>query len=219
MYTYTLTLYVVSLGLFLYSFPEPKITNATFCMSTIYWSPPPCDANCTISVDGQDIGTVPCSVGSLSVESDLSTKTVNITARDQLGRSVIVQAVPDPGLEMPCYCACNTWKLHATMYTIWPENWRELNLVVWPKMKLRDIGGWSCLFIIHHIRNSSHQLGPCLWWNSSLSRAIFENTMCPTVLVSNYFGVQQLERHCLANGSPRKPLIHTRSQWCLIHSQ
>ena len=76
--------------------------NASFCMSTIYWSPPPCDANCTVIVDGQDFGTVPCSDGNLFVECDLSTKTVNITARDQLGQSVVVQAVPTVGMGMPC---------------------------------------------------------------------------------------------------------------------
>ena len=87
----------------------PNITSVSFCMSTIYWSPPPCDANCTVSVDGQDIDTVPCSSGELSVQSDLSTKTVNITAHDQLGQSVVVQAVPDTGMKVPCYCA---FKLH-----------------------------------------------------------------------------------------------------------
>ena len=76
----------------------PKITNVIFCMSTLYWDPPPCDASCTVSVDGQeDIGPVPCSDGNLSVVYDLSTKTVNITTRDQLGQSVVIQTVPAKG--------------------------------------------------------------------------------------------------------------------------
>ena len=76
----------------------PIITSISFCMSTLYWSPPPCDANCTVSVDGQgDIGPIPCSNGNLPVESDLSNKTVSITAHDQLGQSEVVQVVPATG--------------------------------------------------------------------------------------------------------------------------
>ena len=76
-------------------FVVPDITNVTFCMSTLYWDPPLCDATCTVSVDGQeDIGPIPCSDGNLSVGFDLSSKTVNITAHDQLGQSVVIQTVP-----------------------------------------------------------------------------------------------------------------------------
>ena len=76
----------------------PNITNVSFCTSTLYWDPPPCDANCTVSVDGQeDIGPISCSDSNLPVGFDLSTKTVNLTARDQLGQSVVIQAVPAIG--------------------------------------------------------------------------------------------------------------------------
>ena len=62
-------------------------------MSTIYWSPPLCDASCTVSVDGQDIDTVPCGNGNLTVsgDPDLSTRTLSINATDPFGRSVLVQ--------------------------------------------------------------------------------------------------------------------------------
>ena len=44
------------------------------------------------------------------------------------------------------------------------------------------------LLIIHHISNSTHWWRPCSWWNSLVSKAVFEDTMCP-----NYFGPQQWE--------------------------
>ena len=65
----------------------PQITNVHFCMSAIYWDPPLCDANCTVSVDGQDIGTAPCKNGNLSTnDSNLSDKTVVIVATDAIGQ-------------------------------------------------------------------------------------------------------------------------------------
>ena len=62
------------------------------CLSKISWSPPLCGANCTISVDGQEIDTVPCSDGNLTTnDPDLSSKTLSIHATDPLGRSVLVE--------------------------------------------------------------------------------------------------------------------------------
>ena len=55
-------------------------------MSTISWSPPLCDANCTVSVDGQEIDSVSCKNGSLkTTHSNLSNKTVTIVATDAVG--------------------------------------------------------------------------------------------------------------------------------------
>ena len=69
-------------------FVVPSITNVSYCMSTIYWSPPPCDANCTVSVNGQDVGTVPCESRNLKTDdSNLSNKTVMIVATDAIGSS------------------------------------------------------------------------------------------------------------------------------------
>ena len=66
----------------------PTITNVSYCMSTISWSPPPCDANCTVSVGGQDVGTVPCESRNLKTDdSNLSNKTVMIVATDAIGSS------------------------------------------------------------------------------------------------------------------------------------
>ena len=77
---------------------EPEIENLTVSMSTISWSPPPCEANCTVSVDGQDIGTVPCSDGNLTTnDSNLRTKVVYVSALDGLGQSVFLDRDPDKG--------------------------------------------------------------------------------------------------------------------------
>ena len=47
-----------------------------------------CDANCTVSVDGKDIGTVPCNDSSLNTsDTAVSNKVVVITATDELGDS------------------------------------------------------------------------------------------------------------------------------------
>ena len=72
----------------------PNITSISFCMSTVYWSPPLCDANCTVSVDGQDIDTVPCKSRNLSTDdSNLSNKMVMIVATDAIGSSHNVSMV------------------------------------------------------------------------------------------------------------------------------
>ena len=71
-------------------FAVPDITDVSFCMSKIYWKPPSCDANCTVSVDGQEIDTVPCKSGNLSTgDSNLSSKMVIIIATDTIGNDQI----------------------------------------------------------------------------------------------------------------------------------
>ena len=72
---------------------ELNITSASVCMSTIYWSPPPCDdADCTVLVDGKEVNTVPCSNGRLTTsDPDLSSKTLSLLADDSLGRGQSVQ--------------------------------------------------------------------------------------------------------------------------------
>ena len=70
------------------------IGNASYCLGNTSWSPPPCDANCTVSVDGQDIGTVPCENKSLNTDvSNLSNKMVMIIATDALGSTLNVSTV------------------------------------------------------------------------------------------------------------------------------
>ena len=68
--------------------------------------------------------------------------------------------------------------------------WMELSLAVWPKTKLKwnwqFLIWWLKLLIIHHINNNStHWWRPCLWWNSSLSKAVFKDITCQTILDSN----------------------------------
>ena len=77
----------MTFGLLLF-FVVPDITKVTFCMSTIYWKPPLCDANCTVSVDGQEVDTVLCKSGNLNTgDSNLSNKMVMIIATDAVGNS------------------------------------------------------------------------------------------------------------------------------------
>ena len=79
-------------------FVVPSITNASVCQGTISWSPPPCQANCTVIVNGQDIDTVPCSDGSVSIsDTDLSNKIVMINATDELGNIVVLQVLSTEG--------------------------------------------------------------------------------------------------------------------------
>ena len=84
-------------------FPGPNIVNATFFADTICWYSTSCDAICTVIVDGQVMGNISCSDGNLTVQSNLSSKTVTLSARDQLGQSVDMQVVPTTGISIPCY--------------------------------------------------------------------------------------------------------------------
>ena len=79
--------------------------NAEFCNRTISWSPPLCDADCTVSVDGEeDIGPISCSVGNVTtIEFIESTKEVVITAVDGLGRAVDVEVQANTSASM-CWC-------------------------------------------------------------------------------------------------------------------
>ena len=74
--------------------------SASVCQDTVSWSPPPCQANCTVNVSGQDIIPVPCSDGNVRItDVDLSNKTVTVTATDQLGNLVEVSAKSDEGTQ------------------------------------------------------------------------------------------------------------------------
>ena len=65
-----------------------------------------CDANCTVSVDGQGTYIVPCKNGNLSTnDSNLSNKMVMIVATDAIGNSQEVSAM----LTSEGKCKCNSF--------------------------------------------------------------------------------------------------------------
>ena len=70
-------------------FTVPTNVSASVCLDIISWSLPPCQANCTVGVNGQDIVTVPCSDGNVNVSgTDLRNKTVILIVSDQLENAV-----------------------------------------------------------------------------------------------------------------------------------
>ena len=70
-------------------FTVPTNVSASVCLDIISWSLPPCQANCTVSVNGEDIFTVPCSDGNVNMSgTDLRNKTVIVTVSDQLENAV-----------------------------------------------------------------------------------------------------------------------------------
>ena len=83
----------------------PPNISANICQDIISWSLPPCQANCTVSVNGQDIETVPCSDGNVNIgdtnvsisDTDLMNNTVTVTTTDQLGKLVKIPVKSNEG--------------------------------------------------------------------------------------------------------------------------